>query len=120
MKKSILTFVFVLSVAVVFAGSDPMKPVAAKALNLDEVASNIEYPSESTHNGVEGTVLMKIEIDENGNIKSKEAISYPCSKLKEVVELAVEDLKFEPAKNGFGQAVTSTVKIPFAFELEID
>lgn len=120
MKKSVFTFAFVLAVAVAFAGSDPMKPAAAKVLNLDEVASKIEYPSESNHNGVEGTVMMKIEIDKNGNIKNKEAISFPCNRLREAVELAVEDLKFEPAKNGFGQAVPSTVKIPFAFELEID
>lgn len=120
MKKSIFTFAFVLAVAVAFAGSDPMKPTAAKALNLDEVASNIEYPAESNHHGMEGTVMMKIEIDAEGNIANKEAVSFPCNKLKEAVELAVKDLKFEPAKNGFGQAVASTVQIPFAFELKID
>lgn len=120
MKKSIFTFAFVLAVAVAFAGSDPMKPTAAKVLNLDEVASTIEYPTESNQHGVEGTVMMKFEIDAEGNIASKEAISYPCNNLKKAVELAVKDLKFEAAKNGFGQAVSSTIQIPFAFELQID
>lgn len=120
MKKSLLTIAFILTVAVVFAGSDPLKPTMARAINLDEVASSIEYPTESNHNGVEGTVMMQLSIDENGKITYKKAVTYPCNRLKEAVETAVENLKFEPAKNGFGQAVSSTVKIPFAFELAID
>lgn len=121
MKKALFTSAFLLVVAVAFAGSDPMlKSTVAKALNLNEVASSIEYPAESNENGVEGTVLMKLSIDAEGNVSNKSAVSYPCSKLKDAVELAVKDLKFEPARNAFGQSVASTVKIPFAFELSID
>ena len=121
MKKALLTSTFFLAVAIAFAGSDPMlKSSVARVLNLDEVASSIEYPAESNANGVEGTVIMKLSIDAEGNVSNKAAVSYPCNKLKEAVELAVKDLKFEPARNAFGQSVASTVKIPFAFELSID
>lgn len=120
MKKSILTLIILLSAVVVFAGSDPMKATSAKALNLQEVASNISYPSDSHLNGIEGVVMMRVDIDADGNVSEQKALSYPCSRLKEAVETAVADLKFEPAKNAFGEAVASSVKIPFEFELKID
>lgn len=120
MKKSILSTIILLSAVIVFAGSDPMKSSSAKVLNLDEIASAIEYPTLSNANGIEGTVMMKIEVDTEGNVSNKTAISYPCSTLKDAVEKAVANLKFEPAKNAYGQAVASSIKIPFEFELNID
>lgn len=120
MKKSILSLIILLSAVVVFAGSDPLKATSAKAINLDEIAANIDYPTSSNEDGIEGVVMMKIEIDAEGNISEQTALSYPCNKLKEAVETAVKNLKFEPATNAFGQAVASSVKIPFEFELKID
>ncbi|MEQ8474027.1 MAG: TonB family protein [Marinoscillum sp.] len=120
MKKSVLSAIVLLSAVIVFGASDPMKATSAKALNLQEVASTIEYPTATNEGGIEGTVMMEIEIDAQGNVSEKTALSYPCTRLKEVVEAAVADLKFEPARDAFGDAMASTLKIPFQFELKID
>lgn len=119
MKKYISTLVLVFAVAVVFA-SDPAYVVKAKPINLDKIVGSIDYPKVSNENGVEGTVLMYVEIDEKGNISNTTALSFPCSHLKESVEKALMKLKFEPAKNHLGEAVASSVRIPFEFELTVD
>ncbi len=120
MRKIALTFAITLLYTASFAGSDPLKSTSVRALNLQEVVSKMEYPKESNLKGIEGIVLMKLKIDEQGHVTAKTAISYPCNTLKVAVEQAVDNLQFEPARNGLGMAVASSVKIPFAFELEVE
>ena len=120
MKKYIFSLAFVSVAVLAFASSDPNLSLQAKAINLDEIAESIKYPTVSNESGIEGTVIMYLEIDAEGNISNTTALAYPCSKLKETVELALNDLKFEPAKNIEGEAVASALRIPFEFELKID
>ncbi|MEQ8581329.1 MAG: energy transducer TonB [Marinoscillum sp.] len=120
MKKYIFSLALVSLTTLAFAASDPGLLTQARAINLEEVAESIKYPTVSNQSGVEGKVIMYLEIDAEGNISSTTALAYPCSKLKETVELALNDLKFEPAKNAEGEAVASALRIPFDFELKID
>jgi len=89
-------------------------------LNLEEVVSNIDYPQITSEAGIEGTVIMYVEIDENGEITKKQALTQPCSQMNKSVEKALKDLKFEPAKNTAGESIASSVRIPFEFKLTVD
>lgn len=120
MKRNILSLTFIFAALMAMAASNPSIATSAKAVNLKEVAINLEYPVDSKINGTEGTVLMYVEIDENGKVSSKTALAYPCNKLREAAEKAVDNLKFEAAIDASGQAIKSGVRIPFEFKLTID
>lgn len=120
MKKYIATFALTLATLLTVWASDPAYVVKAIPLNLDQVAKNISYPVVSNENAIEGTVLMYVEIDALGNVTKITALSYPCQQIRESVENALKDLKFEPAKNQSGEAVASSLRIPFQFQLKVD
>ncbi len=120
MKKLTLSLALLLVASFAFSMSDPNLAASAKALNLDEVVKNMTYPTATNAAGVEGTVIMYLEIDADGNVADNTALAYPCTQLKESVELALKDLKFEPAKDSDGNAIASKLRIPFEFELTID
>ncbi len=120
MKKLILSLALILTASFAFSFSNPNMSVKAKALNLDEVVSNIDYPKVTNEAGIEGTVIMYVKIDAEGNISESTALTHPCSQMIKSVKSAMIDLKFEPAKDSDGVAVASAVRIPFEFKLTVD
>lgn len=118
--KGLLTIAFVLVTFIGFSKSDPQYAVMPKATNLQEIVRSIEYPMATKESAIEGKVLMLVDIDAEGNVISKTALAYPCAKMKAAVEQAMDDLKFEPAKDKNGLAIASSVRIPVDFELKID
>lgn len=119
MKKHLFSLALAALSVIAFA-ADPNLSSKAKAINLNEVVESIKYPNMSNQMGIEGTVLMYVEIDAQGNVANSTALAYPCSSIKKSVEVALENLKFEPAKNIAGEAVASSLRIPFEFELSVD
>jgi len=117
MKRYILTLSLVVATFLAIAASGPKYSSYAKATNLKEVCKEIAYPISSKLNGMEGTVLMYVTVNEEGKVIEKTALSYPCLQLKAAAEKAIDNLKFEPAKDLNGNAVTSNVRVPFYFEL---
>lgn len=120
MKKLTVLTAFLLVTFLGYSKSDPQYATMPKAINLEEIVKTIEYPTATKAMAVEGKVLMLVNIDAEGNVVGKTALSYPCSKLKAEVEKALEGLKFEPARDKDGLAVASSVRLPIDFELTID
>ena len=120
MKKLTLSLALLLVATFAFSMSDPNMSAKVKALNLDEVVNNIKYPTVTNEAGIEGTVIMYVKIDDEGNITESTALTKPCSQMIKSVESAMKDLKFEPAKDAAGHAIASAVRIPFEFKLTVD
>ncbi len=120
MKTLIATLLFTLLFTSATYATGPNEAISAKAANLTEVISNIEYPLSSRINAVEGRVVVLVKINEAGEVVSNRVIATPCKNLQVAVEKAMMDLKFSPARNANGENIASTVKIPIDFKLTID
>ncbi|MFT6867214.1 MAG: TonB family protein [Cyclobacteriaceae bacterium] len=118
------TIIATLFITLLFTGATyatgPNEAVAAKAANLTEVISNIEYPLSSRENGVEGRVMVLVKVNAKGEVTASKVISTPCKNLQTAVEEGMLNLKFSPARNANGEFIASTVKIPIDFKLTID
>lgn len=95
------------------ANNGKPKPVIS---NYAEVLKQIEYPTVCRENGVEGTVFVRISVDNEGNMTKYDIVKTPCSDLKEAVEKVLPLLTFQPA-NVEGQNVSSKILIPIEFRL---
>ncbi len=74
------------------------------------------YPEIARKAGVEGTVVIDILIDENGDVEKAE-IFKSVPELDEAAREAALKCKFKPAKNN-GKAVKVKMKVPFKFKLQ--
>ncbi len=84
---------------------------------LQALMKKINYPEEARKKGVEGKVILKVFIDENGNVVKAnvlKGIDNGCD--KEAVR-AVKETKFTPGIKD-GKAVKSYIIIPVLFELQ--
>ena len=114
------TFFMLLSVTLLCAYSQPLTSAKdVEVTNYTEVISQIEYPRDSKEKGIEGTVIVSLEIDHQGNLVGHEFISYPCNALAGVVKESLAKLQFSPATNDAGNAITSRITMPVKFELSI-
>ena len=76
------------------------------------------YPLLARRRGLEGAVLIELDIDASGDIKKFEFIPPRSSPLLEKSVLtSLENLVFAPATS-YGQPVQSTLSLKFRFELE--
>ena len=87
--------------------------------NYKEVVSQIEYPQVCKEKGIEGQVLVSLEIGIDGNVISHQFISFPCTDLRDVVQDALSKFTFNPAVDDHGQAIPSRITMPVKFELTI-
>ena len=85
------------------------------------LVKNLRYPSEARKAGAEGTVIIALLIDENGNIKESEIANstfvnpYLSTEALRVVTLFKG--KFTPAKNINGETEEVWINIPIRFSL---
>ena len=80
------------------------------------IASNLKYPEEARKNNIQGTVFVKYDVDDFGNVLSAvvaNGIGYGCD--EEALRL-VKMLQYNKAKN-IGQRVKSSMKITINFNL---
>lgn len=80
------------------------------------IASNLKYPEEALKNNIQGTVFVKYDVDDFGNVLSAvvaNGIGYGCD--EEALRL-VKMLQYNKAKN-IGQRVKSSMKITINFNL---
>lgn len=116
--KKVLSILFV--GAFVFASyANNGKGEAAKIVNYKEVISQLEYPKVCREKGIEGTVIVSLNIDVNGSVSGYEFLQSPCSDLQEVVENSLKDLTFTPATDKNGDAITGNITMPVNFKLTI-
>ncbi len=88
-------------------------------LNLMEIKQKVGYPLTARNNCVEGSVVVRILLDEAGKYVRHVVLNDPNPALTQAVEMHLSGLMFSPAQNS-GQAVKFWVNVPFAFRLAGD
>lgn len=87
--------------------------------NLNKyLASHINYPEHAIKNNIEGKVILKFVVDENGNVSHinvLKGIGYGCN--EEAVAVASKMPKWKPGKQN-GKAVKVYFTLPIQFVLE--
>ncbi|MEM7372783.1 MAG: TonB family protein [Bacteroidota bacterium] len=96
--------------AFVFADQQP------GLINIQEVRQQIGYPTVAKNAGIEGTVVMRVLVDKEGNYKRHRVISSPHPLLGKQVEKQIHNLRFTPALQG-NTPMDFWVNIPFKFDL---
>lgn len=88
--------------------------------NMTEILKSIEYPTELRETGTEGSVILRLWIDENGEVDKHSVESSSDLRLEEIIIDQISNFQISPATNIYGQSISSTVKIPFLFELDVN
>ncbi len=86
--------------------------------NMDEIRGSIGYPAAAKKEGIEGKVMVRVLIDEEGNYMRHMVIREGNPMLLEAVEKGIVNLKFEPAILA-GNPVKAWTTIPFNFQLSL-
>jgi len=85
----------------------------------DGVTIQADYPHGARRRGEEGTVLLRLEIDENGKVTSATVVSSPGFKdLEASAVKAALQARFKPAESDAGRPVASSVLLPLTFRLK--
>lgn len=84
-----------------------------------EVANEFKppYPEEAKKNDIEGTVVLKITVDENGAVIDAKVVKGLGFGLDEASVAAIRKFKFKPATKG-GEAVGTTLTYNFSWFLD--
>lgn len=88
-----------------------------KPVNLQEVRDMIGYPEEAIKNELEGTIVVRILVDETGDYVRHKIIPEKSNILATAVSEHVPMLRFLPAQRG-DSMVAHWLNIPFRFRLK--
>ncbi|MEM7657799.1 MAG: energy transducer TonB [Bacteroidota bacterium] len=86
----------------------------AKPLNIKEVKHSIGYPPKAKDAGIEGKVVLRILVNEEGEYVKHTIMESFHPLLRIPCELHAPLITFEPAIQN-GEAVTAWVVVPFSF-----
>jgi protein TonB len=75
------------------------------------------YPPEMQRMGIEGHVLCKLLIDEEGNVRRVTIIEKAGHGFDELAREALKKFKFSPARTSDGKAVPTNINYNYKFEL---
>jgi TonB family protein len=75
-----------------------------------------EYPAIALKSGMEGNVLVKVWVDESGNVVETDVLRSDEKIFEEAAKIAANKWKFSPAMSN-GQPVAVWVSIPFRFRI---
>jgi len=84
--------------------------------NLGELRKAIEYPAEAVEQEIQGTVVARILVNEEGQYVRHELVKDIHPLLSEAVEARLPDLRFTPAMLE-GKPLMYWVNLPFPFKL---
>ena len=84
--------------------------------NISEVRNAIGYPEQAIEENIQGTVVIRVLVDESGNYVKHKIVKEIHPALAEAVEAQIANVKFEPATQE-GNAVKYWVNLPFPFKL---
>ena len=83
----------------------------------ETLAKNIEYPEMASKAGIEGTVLVKTLIDENGQVLETVVVGdKPPTGMAEAACKGIQQTRFEPARQ-YGRPMATWITIPVVFDL---
>ncbi|MCB0854623.1 MAG: energy transducer TonB [Bacteroidetes bacterium] len=83
--------------------------------NYNVVRERIGYPELAREAGINGSVIVRVLVDESGQYQKHKIISQAHPILGRKCELYVSDLEFSPAKRD-GRNVKFWVNVPFHFQ----
>lgn len=84
--------------------------------NLSVVMQAIGYPIKAREAGVQGTVLLAVQVDGQGKVVQARVLRSPNELLTAAVMQHVHTLQFAPGSKG-GQPATLWVQVPLRFRL---
>ncbi len=84
---------------------------------IEAILKNIVYPEDARKSGIEGRVLVKTFLDEQGNVISTGILKGENESLNNAALSAIEKVKFTPGKVN-GTPVKMQIVIPVAFKLD--
>lgn len=85
-------------------------------LNMNVVAAKIGYPIIARDAGIEGIVIARVLVDENGDYEKHKYIKKIHPILVTSIDAHIAELKFTPAISD-GKPIKFWVNIPFEFKL---
>lgn len=99
---------------------DPFQFIAVEKepqpVNLDDIKKRIGYPPAAREAGIEGTVVVRVLVDEKGNYVKHIVLQSPHPLLEKAVVKELPNLKFTPGIQA-GKPIRVWVNIPFRFTL---
>jgi TonB family protein len=126
MKTKLIIFILLFSVVGIFAQQKAkvQKPDESGFIEVDEVPVLISkikpsYPEIARLAGIEGTVYLKVLVDENGNVVKTKVEQGAKEMLDNSALQAAQKAKFSPAMLN-NKPVKVWVVLPIAFKLEVD
>lgn len=87
-----------------------------QCLNRDSIPNFIYYPDCAIKKGIEGTVIIELIIDENGQPRCPKILKSLCEEIDNEAIRVVDSLEFLPAFQG-NEPVMSFITLPVRFEL---
>jgi TonB family protein len=120
----LLSFLLVYSLSATYAQADSLPDINAfifaeqepEPTNMAEIRQLIGYPPEAVEQNIEGQVVVRVLVDENGKYIKHKTIVKGDPLLTSAVEARVDKLEFSPAVQG-GKNIKFWVNIPFSFKL---
>jgi TonB family protein len=91
--------------------------VMPEVLNMAAVVKAIGYPAVAKSQMIEGKVIVRVLVDEKGDVSEYTFLKENHVSLRDAVAAHVNELKFKPASNQ-GKALKAWVTIPFQFKLK--
>jgi len=106
-------------------GKSAPKPVSVASIkrrpmpigNTDFVDARKDYPEEAKRLGIEGTLKVRLVVDEEGRVAERELVNRLGYGLDELALRLAKKLRFEPATDTNGRAVAAVVVWTFHFTL---
>ncbi|MBX3102572.1 MAG: energy transducer TonB [Bacteroidetes bacterium] len=87
------------------------------AVNMDDIKKRIKYPEVAREMGLEGKVMLRIMIDEEGNPKKHLVLRSPHPSFTDAAVKEIYNLKFTPAIQG-GKPIVFWATVPIDFSLK--
>lgn len=84
--------------------------------NLDQVMQAIGYPIKAREAGVQGTVLLAVQVSATGAVLQAHVLRSPHTLLSDAVLAHASSIQFAPGQQG-GQPTTLWVQVPLRFRL---
>lgn len=83
---------------------------------IEAIMKNVVYPESAKEEGIQGKVIVKLIVDEKGNVSSTEVVQSVNKELDKAAVTAIKKTKFNPAMKG-NKPVKCEIAIPVQFKL---
>jgi len=117
--RSILAYLFLILLIgglSIFAQEKELDKIPFPVGGIEQIAKNVVYPASAKESKLQGEVLIKTTINENGDVSSTEVVKSLEKECDNAAADAIKKTKFTPGIKD-GKAVESKITIPVRFKL---